>query len=181
MLTYCYIDGCEKLEVNHEDGNKKNNFLYNLSWSTPKANTEHAIRTGLKKIYGEENPNSVLTDKQCEEVCELYLSGMRCIDIANKMGCNPHVINHIVSGNTRPYLKEKYNLQIRHPKAFTEDQIHYICKYFQDNLKPDTEKLIMFKQICKDLGLEETTSRISGLYKLSNKSIYKNIVNQYTW
>lgn len=94
MLTFCYIEGCEDLEVNHEDGNKKNNMLFNLTWVTPKKNTEHAIRTGLKKIYGEENPNSVLTDKQCEEVCELYLSGMTCIDIANKMGCKPHVINH---------------------------------------------------------------------------------------
>ena len=39
----------------------------------------------------------------------------------------------------------------------------------------------MFSDICRELGLEETTTVISGLYKLSNKSIYKDIVSQYTW
>ncbi len=39
-----------RLQVNHIDGNKLNNFDFNLEWATAKANVEHSYTTGL-------NPN----------------------------------------------------------------------------------------------------------------------------
>lgn len=50
-----------KPEVNHKDGNKRNNNADNLEWVSHKENCEHAWKTGLAKpsrsMLGKKNPN----------------------------------------------------------------------------------------------------------------------------
>jgi len=45
-----------KAQVNHIDGNRKNNAVWNLEWVTPKENTQHAIVTKLRH----DNPRDLL-------------------------------------------------------------------------------------------------------------------------
>ena len=58
-------------EVNHIDGNKHNNNITNLEWSTKSDNEKHAYRTGLRSAKGEKNNCAKLTNVQVKEIKEL--------------------------------------------------------------------------------------------------------------
>lgn len=48
MVAEMFVDGYDdQLQVNHIDGDKKNNHFKNLEWCTHEENRNHAIRNGL--------------------------------------------------------------------------------------------------------------------------------------
>lgn len=72
-----------KPEVNHKRGNKLDNRVKMLEWSTYSENTQHAYDAGLcennrnrlRALTGEAHPRHKITDNQVESVRELYLTG----------------------------------------------------------------------------------------------------------
>lgn len=59
-------------QINHKDGDKFNNHVDNLEYCTASENAQHAIRTGLKRIYrGEECAAAILTEAQVREIKKL--------------------------------------------------------------------------------------------------------------
>lgn len=51
-----------KPQVNHIDGNKKNNSVLNLEWCTRSENQLHSINLGLRTTKGEKNSQSKLNE-----------------------------------------------------------------------------------------------------------------------
>lgn len=73
-------------QVNHKDGIKHNNHISNLEWCTCMENIHHAMDTGLRKDYGENNYWSTHSDAQVEKECQLLAQGYRARDIARILG-----------------------------------------------------------------------------------------------
>lgn len=71
-LVLSSFDGEDKkLQVNHIDGNKKNNNLDNLEWVTCSDNQKHAHKIGLKNQRGSKNNFSKLKEEDVLEIAKL--------------------------------------------------------------------------------------------------------------
>lgn len=55
-------------EVNHIDGNRSRNTVDNLEWVTRQENVDHAVRTGLMKRNGSDNPSARLSESDVAEI-----------------------------------------------------------------------------------------------------------------
>ena len=74
LVAKYFIDNPEnKLQVNHIDGNKQNNYYLNLEWCTTQENTKHAILNELTDAKGVKHGNSKLKESDVIEIRSLDL------------------------------------------------------------------------------------------------------------
>jgi len=63
-----------KPEVNHKNGDKENNTVHNLEWSTPSENSLHSVHVlGNRPAKGCDNPLARLTEQQAAYVKLKYV------------------------------------------------------------------------------------------------------------
>ena len=143
MMTFCYFDGCEELEVDHKNGDKSNNSVTNLEWVTGKVNVERAINNGLRTAWSNDNnPKAIVSSTDALKIIDLALNGLSDEEILIQVpNANISIISNIVLGNTWTNIISKDKIDkiksIRHPEILSYQQKHMICKYYQDNIKYD--------------------------------------------
>lgn len=93
-----------KPQVNHKNGNKLDNRVENLEWSTCSENTKHAFDTGLAKtLRGIDNGASKLSAEQIAEIRATCVIGSKTNGIrklAQKFNVSEHTIFRIIHFET---------------------------------------------------------------------------------
>lgn len=117
LLHFAFIPNCQYYEVDHIDGNKLNNTIWNLEWVTPQENTHRAIINGLRPISCHANEDSVLlTDDQAYDLYSeaLYPRARGDLDtiamIAAKYSVTIKYVCDLVDGRIRPYIAGRYGV-----------------------------------------------------------------------
>ena len=93
-----FIGFSDKPQVNHKDGNKGNNHVSNLEWSTGKENMKHALSSGLWSPVGESNGNATLNPSKVHWVRYLLSQGAVASRLAKVLNVRPAAISKIKLG-----------------------------------------------------------------------------------
>ena len=108
MIAYNPIENMEDLQINHKDGNKKNNSLSNLEWVTSQENLQHARKTGLNKTFGQKginHPNNKITEEEAKKIISLFKKGKKPAQIIEEVpNATKNIINSITHNRTWRHL-----------------------------------------------------------------------------
>lgn len=86
-------------EVNHKDGDKRNNHVSNLEWASRRSNLEHARRTGLY-LRGDDHPSSKLSERGVRDARRRRTKGEPVALLAREAGVHRATLYAALRGET---------------------------------------------------------------------------------
>lgn len=120
MLHFRFVPGCHLMEVDHLDGDKDNNTLWNFQWVLPIENTHRAIINQQRTIscnnnvYYEEGNTTLLSNEECKDI--FYKAKMLGWDhetLAEMYNVTPDYVKGLLRGSIRPYICKQFNENIK--------------------------------------------------------------------
>ena len=179
-----------KPTVNHKDGVKSNNYVYNLEWATYSEQMVHAFELGLVEGgKGEKNSMCKYSEKIIHNICELLENGYNRSKISKQLEIPKSLIQRIVLERSWTHISSLYNIDPKKSKtpyskgqehyhaSCNEEMIHSVCKLLEEgklSIKEISKKLNISKYIIKHILYNNTWKQISSQYNVDNFKKYRH-------
>lgn len=136
MRAFCPLLDYSNVEVNHIDGNKLNNCLYNLCWVSRSENVKFAyMNKQLNAQRGSDNTRAAVDEETANKIGMLLSKNkLKKSEIANICNCSVDVVYNISTGRTYNHIYQKYKLYNKPIHALTNNNV----SEYQENIIVDT-------------------------------------------
>jgi hypothetical protein len=103
LEAFVPLHDASRNQANHIDGNKRNNILINLSWTSASENRRHAVVNGLMNYR-----KKTLKHSEVHQICVALLAGQSPYDIAAGFGICRTSVSHIKTCRTWKAISTQY-------------------------------------------------------------------------
>ena len=123
------LDPINNIYIDHKDGNKHNNWYWNLEWVTPKENTQRAIALGLTDPKSRNQPKgsksgvSIYTEEDAHNACKLLEQGLSNKEIADKLNVSTEFVRSIKRGRAWVDIRKQYNVTDPEKRSYYSDEL----------------------------------------------------------
>lgn len=108
ILATCFINNPEnKPYINHKDGNKSNNDIFNLEWCTQAENNKHAWDFGLKKYSEKSRQISFLKNKKVIDLRTMIIYSCT-LEVCIIFGYNKRTLQCQLGGHDKNHTPFRY-------------------------------------------------------------------------
>jgi hypothetical protein len=203
MLVAKYRPDNAELEVNHIDGIKYHNWLWNLEWVSPEDNQAHAVYSRLATLGKAHNNYStnVISGAQAIRVANYLSKQYTMEDITDillkeipgatrqqiykdvQTVANNNYWSRFVDENSTHYGPISTTVGKKWGRAFTLDQINEMCRlfeYYGTGLE-DHQVLNILGFNPDDFSKSELVNMYSEVSRIRHKRSWKDICSKYNY
>lgn len=186
LASFNYVPGCENsyiFLVNHKDGDKTNNCLYNLEWTDYSGNIKHAYNTGLiNNKQGEDRVNSKITNNQAEEICKMLQSGITITEVANITSISRDIVQSIYNHRAWNSISCNYAFPENNNSILTDENIVNICELLATMCKSDDISYNeYYRNILSICNLPIDMNYVEAVRHIHRGKTHKNISCNYNF
>lgn len=177
LVATAYIKNpLNKPTVNHLNGEKSDNTVYNLVWATWSENNQHAYDMNLHP-KGEDFYNAVITDAEAHIICTFLENRIPMTKISEIVDVPYYVVKDICRRHSWKHISKMYDFTPYNDGPTSLDKVERVCELLANNPKMSYKDIAdragVDTHVVADISTGHTYKDISSRYNIQKRRTVK--------